>query len=139
MEFSHIFNSKSTSIIAFFALFLAFFTSNAQNDVDSTAHVHEAVSEEKLHLEEEEKELDINGFILHHIADAHEFHFFGEGENWKGIYFPIILWTDQGLVTFSSKEFQLDNEATVVVEKDGQRFTRYHGKIFYASESADHG
>src|SRR5690606_14462442 len=114
MEFSHIFNSKSTKIIAFFALFLAFFTSSAQSELDSSAHVHGEISEDIAHAEEE---LDINSFILHHIADAHEFHFFGEGENWKGMYLPIILWTDNGLVSFSSKEFQLDQEGTLIVEK----------------------
>src|SRR5690606_23468808 len=113
MEFSHIFNSKSTRIIAFFALFLAFFTSKAQNAVDSAAHVHEHVADDV----EAKSELDINSFILHHIADAHEFHFFGEGENWKGLYLPVILWTNEGLVTFSSKEFQLDQDGSVVVEK----------------------
>jgi len=135
MEFSHIFNSKSTRIIAFFALFLAFFTSKAQNAVDSAAHVHEHVADDV----EAKSELDINSFILHHIADAHEFHFFGEGENWKGLYLPVILWTNEGLVTFSSKEFQLDQEGSVVVEKGNQRFTRYHNKIYYASAEADHG
>lgn len=139
MEFSHIFNSKSTKIIAFFALFLAFFTSNAQNHVDSVVHNHEEISTEIEHVAEEEKKLDINGFILHHIADAHEFHFFGEGENWKGLYLPVILWTDHGLVTFSSKEFKLDQEGSVVVNKGGQKFTRYHNKIYYASNEMDHG
>ena len=135
MEFSHIFNSKSIRIIAFFALSLAFFTSKAQNAVDSAAHVHEHVAENV----EAESELDINGFILHHIADAHEFHFVGEGENWKGLFLPIILWTNDGLVTFSSKEFQLDHEGTVVVDKGSQKFTRYHNKIYYASDEPDHG
>src|SRR5690606_37626454 len=136
MEFSHIFNSKSTKIIAFFALFLAFFTSNAQNHVDSVVQAHEGISSEVEHVKEK---LDINSFILHHIADANEFHFFGEGENWKGIYLPIILWTDKGLVTFSAKEFKLDHEGSVVVNKGGQKFTRYHNKIYYASNEMDHG
>jgi len=135
MEFSHIFNLKGAKIIAFFALFFTFYTSNAQNDIAPTNSI-EAESLEEL---EEENGLDINNFILHHIADAHEFHFFGEGAGWKGIYFPIILFTDHGLVTFSSKEFQLDNDATVVVEKNSQRFVRYHNKIYYASEEAEHG
>lgn len=133
MEFSHIFSSKSTRIIAFFALFIAFFNVNAQESADSTVlsdvHAEHTVEAEKF---------DINNFILHHIADAHEFHFFGKGEGWTGLYLPVILWTDNGLVTFSSREFQLDNDGKVVVEKDGQRFTRYHNKIFYASEEAHH-
>jgi F-type H+-transporting ATPase subunit a len=135
MEFSHIFNSRVAQIIAFFALLFTFSTSSAQNDVAQVSSV-EVESHEEL---EKENELDINSFILHHIADAHEFHFFGEGEGWKGVYFPVILFTDQGLVTFSAKEFQLDNEGAVVVEKEGQRFVRYHNKIYYASDEADHG
>src|SRR5690554_1327107 len=135
MEFSHIFNSRVTKIIAFFALLFTFSTSSAQNDVASTSTVA-AESFEEL---EKENGLDINTFILHHIADAHEFHFFGEGADWKGIYFPIILFTDHGLVTFSAKEFQLDHDGAVVVEKNGQHFVRYHNQIYYASAEAEHG
>jgi len=135
MEFSHIFNSRGARIIAFIALLFSFSTSSAENDVAQVSSV-EVESHEEL---EKENKLDINSFILHHIADAHEFHFFGKGEGWKGIYFPIILFTEQGLVTFSAKEFQLDNEGAVVVEKGGQRFVRYHNKIYYASDEADHG
>ncbi|HUH17759.1 F0F1 ATP synthase subunit A [Albibacterium sp.] len=135
MEFSHIFNSRGAKIVAFFALLFTFSTSIAQNDIASTSSA-EAESFEEL---EKETDLDINTFILHHIADAHEFHFFGEGADWKGIYLPIILFTDHGLVAFSSKEFQLDNDGAVVVEKKGQQFVRYHNKIYYASAEAEHG
>lgn len=135
MEFSHIFNLRVAKIIAFFALLFTFSTSNAQNDVVSAS----SVESESLEELEKENGLDINTFILHHIADAHEFHFFGEGADWKGIYFPIILFTDHGLVTFSAKEFQLDNDGLVVVEKNGQNFVRYHNKIYYASTEAEHG
>ncbi|WP_118193254.1 F0F1 ATP synthase subunit A [Albibacterium indicum] len=132
MEFSPIFNLRSTRFIAFFALFFAFFTANAQADAQSQETTHEEITEDG-------EEVDINGFILHHIADAHEFHFFGEGENWKGLHLPIILWTDKGLTVFSSKRFQLDNEGKVIVESNGQRFTRYHNKIYYASDVESHG
>jgi len=138
MEFSHIFNSKSIKITAFFALFFAFFTSNAQNDTDSVVHDHAGLSEKEEQIESEEK-LDVNNFILHHIADAHEFHFYGEGKDWKGIYLPVILWTNNGLVIFSSKQFQLDHNGVVVVENKGQKFTRYHNKIYYASNEMNHG
>lgn len=132
MEFSPIFKLKSTKIIAFLALFFAFSTVNAQNDVQPHEEMPEQISEDG-------EEVDINSFILHHIADAHEFHFFGEGEGWKGLHLPIILWTDNGLTIFSSKKFQLDNEGKVVAESNGQYFTRYHNKIYYASEEMVHG
>src|SRR5690606_36493893 len=135
MEFSHIFNSRGAEIVAFFALLFTFSTSIAQNDIASTSSA-EAESFEEL---AKETDLDINTFILHHIADAHEFHFLGEGADWKGIYLPIILFTDQGLVAFSSKEFQLDNDGAVVVEKKGQPFVRYHNKSYYASAEGEHG
>lgn len=118
--------SSSTKIITtlIFALFLGFSTVKAQ---------------EAPAAEEPQKEFDITSFIFHHIADAHEFTIFGADESWFGLHLPIILWTEDGLVTFSSKAFELDSEAQVVVEKKGQRFTRYHGKIYYAHDQAVNG
>ena len=43
-------------------------------------------------------------FIMHHIADAHNWHLWGEGENSVGISLPVILW-DNGLKVFSSANF----------------------------------
>lgn len=135
MESRHFFNLKKINIALVFAFLMTFsgFAAFAQNPID-------ADTEHTVTLESEEHgEFKINDFIFHHIADAHEFTFWGHGEKWKGLYLPIILWTDNGLVTFSAREFELDNDASVVLEKKGQRITRYHGKIYYASESADHG
>lgn len=118
--------SNSIKIIStlIFALFLGFSTVQAADSPVS---------------DETEKEFNITNFIFHHIADAHEFTMFGAGERWVGLHLPIILWTDNGLVTFNSKAFELDAEATVVVEKESQRFVRYHGKIYYANEQAVDG
>src|SRR5690606_12400542 len=77
--------------------------------------------------------------IFHHIGDANEFTFWGHGDNWTGLYLPMILWTDNGLSIFSSRKFELDNEASVVVENNGNRFVRYHNKVYYASEHASSG
>jgi F-type H+-transporting ATPase subunit a len=53
---------------------------------------------------------------------------------------PIILWTNNGLVTFMSSEFHHDETGSVVVEKKGQKFTIFHGKIYYANKIANnHG
>jgi F-type H+-transporting ATPase subunit a len=128
MEIRHFFNSRLLSFFAFFAVLSTFSVVQAAPAAPVAAE-----------SEKPEKGFDINTFIFHHIADANEFTFFGHGENWKGLYLPIILWTDQGLVTFSSKKFQLDSEAKVVAEKDGQRFVRYHGKIYYANAEATDG
>ena len=70
---------------------------------------------------------------MHHIKDSHEFHIL----DWKGegvsIPLPIILWTDNGLVSFLSSEFHHDDEANEVVVKNGQSFVKYHEEIYYAS------
>ncbi|HLS11257.1 MAG TPA: F0F1 ATP synthase subunit A [Flavobacteriaceae bacterium] len=67
-----------------------------------------------------------------HVWDSHEFHI----TDWKGkpitMPLPIILWTDNGLTVFSSSKFKHDNEATVVVEANGQEFVKYDEHIFYA-------
>lgn len=73
--------------------------------------------------------------IMHHIKDAHDFHIM----DWKGqavsIPLPVILWTDNGLVTFMSSEFHHDDSGSEVVEKSGQRFVKYHEEIYYASQA----
>ncbi len=53
---------------------------------------------------EVKKEFNVTEMIMHHISDAHEWHLWGEHENAKTIYLPIIL-IDGGLKTFSSSNF----------------------------------
>ena len=77
--------------------------------------------------------------IMHHIADSHEWHLMGEGENSVTIPLPVILITDVGLISFLSSEFHHDNLAKVVVEKQGLNFVRYHNKIYYAIDHAHDG
>ena len=90
--------------------------------------------------ESSEKEFDVTKMIMHHIKDAHEFHV----TDWDGhpitIPLPVILWTENGLVSFMSSEFHHDDLGNVVVEKGGQRFVKFHEKIYYANDVADsHG
>lgn len=95
---------------------------------------------EAAHQSTAEKEFNPTEMIMHHIADAHEFHVYGDDHNGLTIPLPIILYTNQGLVTFSSGEFHHDDEGKVVVEKNGQRFVKAHEKIYYASETPnEHG
>ncbi|WOD45071.1 F0F1 ATP synthase subunit A [Hwangdonia lutea] len=79
---------------------------------------------------ENDKEFNAKEMIMHHVKDAHEFHVV----DWNGkpisIALPIILWTDQGLVTFMSSEFHHDDSGTHIVEKDGLKFVKYHEKIY---------
>ncbi len=88
----------------------------------------------------ENTEFDVTEMILHHVGDSHNFHIL----DWKGhpvsMPLPIILWTENGLVTFMSSEFHHDENATIVVEKEDQKFTLFHGKIYYANDEANsHG
>ena len=81
-----------------------------------------------------EEEFNVTDMIMHHVKDAHEFHVM----DWKGhaisIPLPIILWTENGLVTFMSSEFQHDDLGNVVVEKNGQNFVKFHEEIYYAND-----
>ncbi|MES2417191.1 MAG: F0F1 ATP synthase subunit A [Bacteroidota bacterium] len=119
---------------------MTFFSLNVSaktlQDTVVNAENHEKIAVEGV----KEKKFDIAAFILHHIADAHGFHFWGEGENSVTLSLPIILWTDNGLVTFMSGAFHHDSEGKHVVEKSGQRFVNYHEKIYIASATPnEHG
>lgn len=87
----------------------------------------------------EEKEFNVTSMIMHHIKDAHDFHI----TDWNGhpvsFPLPVILLTENGLVSFMSSEFHHDDSGSVVVEKDGQRFVKFHEKIYYASDEEHEG
>lgn len=68
---------------------------------------------------------DPKEMIMHHVKDAYGMHILTlnegkENETHITIPLPIILWTDNGLVTFMSSEFHHDYDGNVVVEKDGK-------------------
>jgi len=80
-----------------------------------------------------EKEFNASELIFHHIGDSHSFHVAGD----FSIALPIILWTDNGLITFSSGEFHHDVDGKVVVEKDGLKFVNLHDKIYQLNAGAE--
>jgi F-type H+-transporting ATPase subunit a len=84
----------------------------------------------------EDEKFDPKEMILHHVKDAYGMHLF----DWKGhgvsIPLPLILWTDSGLTTFSSSEFNHDYNGEVIVEKNGQRFANVHEKVYVLDEGA---
>ena len=43
--------------------------------------------------------------IMHHIADAHDWHLWGEGDNSFSIPLPVILYTSEGVDAFMSSDF----------------------------------
>ena len=81
-----------------------------------------------------EEKFDAAGHAIHHALDAHEIHFWGEGENSATIPLPIILYTDKGLVTFMSSEFHHNDDGSVIVEKNGMSFVKVHEKIYQLNE-----
>ena len=81
---------------------------------------------------EEGKEFNATELINSHIGDSHDFHI----ADWNGkpisLPLPIILWSNNGLVTFSSSEFHHDNTGHHVVEKNGEKFVKFKEVIYYA-------
>jgi F-type H+-transporting ATPase subunit a len=65
--------------------------------------------------------------IMHHIGDAHDWHFWGEGEKSVSIPLPIILWDDNGLNVFMSSKFHHGED---VAESNGNYYILYHEKIY---------
>lgn len=143
MDFSRIFKLNTIGIFAFFAVFfsLTSLSAMANEETDTTKAVTTPAKQEGAHeAEAKDKPFDTGAFILHHIADAHDFHFWGEGEHSVGLPLPVILYTDNGLVTFMSSAFHHDDEGKHVVEANGQRFVKLHEKIYYATaQPNEHG
>lgn len=134
MDLSHIFNSKKILSIVFCAVlfsFLSFSAFSEEHSSSETSHKTSAIE----HDAKPEKEEDISKVILHHIADSHEWHFFGH----FALPLPVILWTDKGLVSFLSNKFGHNDHGTELLEVGGAKLVYYHGKYYYpeAVKSAD--
>ncbi|WP_040506582.1 F0F1 ATP synthase subunit A [Gillisia limnaea] len=87
-------------------------------------------------IKEKAEKFNATDMIMHHIGDSHGWHFFGSGENSFTIPLPVILFTDNGMVSFMSSEFHHDTEGEYIVEKDGMQFVNYHEKIYRLDEGA---
>src|SRR5690606_11116093 len=142
MEISHFLTSAKIRTIMILGVLLASFSTSASSLTTTSApEQHAETADEHVH---EKKGFDITAFILHHIGDSHEFTFFdGDPESktkWVGIYLPVILYTENGLVAFGSSEFARNDDGTKIVEKKWQAFVKYHGKIYYAADQPNnHG
>lgn len=91
-------------------------------------------------VEQKEEAFNPNEMILHHIADSHGWHIVDWNDHSISIPLPVILWTSEGLVVFSSSLFHHDSEGMHVAEAGGQRFVNIHEKIYYASDAPnEHG
>ena len=65
--------------------------------------------------------------IMHHIADAHEWHFWGEGEDAVSIPLPVILYTEGNLDLFMSSAF--NHGHSTVTKGDREYAIDHHGHI----------
>ena len=90
--------------------------------------------------EDSESKFNASEMIMHHVSDAHEIHFIGEGENSIALYLPIILKTKEGWKIFSSSHFY-HNPVTTVSHGEELNFYKYedyilfHEQIYYADEN----
>lgn len=100
-------------LLAFLSIFLVGFSMLRASEV-----AHSTAAEEKYNPVP---------FIMHHIADAHYWHLWGEGEGSVGFSLPVIL-VDDGLKVFSSSKFGHDGE--LVADVDGSFYKLHHGKIY---------
>ncbi|MCF6279488.1 MAG: F0F1 ATP synthase subunit A [Flavobacteriaceae bacterium] len=78
---------------------------------------------------------EIEAYIMHHLKDSHDFNFFSytnsKGKRIHlGFPLPVIVWSNGGFTTFMSSAFKHDDNGTVIVEKNNQKFTKYHTKIY---------
>lgn len=102
----------------------------------ATATNFVSASESEAHgvVEETEKEFNAAEHAIHHALDAHEIHISDD----MVIPLPIILYTDNGLVTFMSSEFHHNDDGHVLVERKGMNFAKVHGKIYQLDAGAHH-
>ena len=126
MDLSHIFNSKKIFSISFCAVLFSLlsFSTFSQEHVTTNAADSSAVDIEHAVPKDEE---DISNLILHHIAASHEWHFFGD----VSVPLPVILWTNNGLVTFMSNKYGHNDHGTELIDANGTSLINYHGKYYY--------
>jgi F-type H+-transporting ATPase subunit a len=137
MDNKRLFTSKFFNATTAFALFLLFITANVKANVAQDTLVKTETDTAKT-AEHGEKEPDISETILHHIADSHEWHFWGEGEHKVAMPLPVILFTKGGLVTFMSNKHDADEEGKEIFTEKGQQMINYEGKFYYpGTKNAD--
>lgn len=91
-----------------------------------------AASEESKSDSDTDKPFDTKELIFHHITDSHSFHVAGD----FAVPLPVILWTENGLVSFMSSEFHHDVDGKVIVTRNGLNFVNLHEKIYQLNEGA---
>ncbi len=127
MQYTQIFSLRKFIRSGFFAVF--FLLAPAL----SFAQEHEA-AESAAKVEEEFNPTEA---ILEHIADSHDWHLWGH----TTIHLPVILYTDKGVETFSSGEFEHGTKAytgkyyTYRLIEDKVKVVNGEGKIDEAAQN----
>ena len=110
-------------IALFFGLLVATATTTAWAE-DSHGHGHE------------QEAFNPSNFIIHHIADAHEIHLWGDVH----IPLPIIVYTaEHGLDVFMSSAFEGHGDVRFAERPSGVTYELSHGHIAVAGGHEDHG
>jgi len=110
-------------IALFFGLLVATVTTTAWAD-DSHDHGHE------------QEAFNPSNFIIHHIADAHDIHLWGDVH----IPLPIIVYTEaHGLDVFMSSAFEGHGDVRVAERPSGVTYELSHGHIAVAGDHEGHG
>ena len=83
----------------------------------------------------EQEAFNPSNFIIHHIADAHEIHLWGDVH----IPLPIIVYTaEHGLDVFLSSAFEGHGDVRVAERPSGVTYELSHGHIAVAGDHASH-
>ncbi len=91
--------------------------------------------DEEKHEAEQAEEFNPTDVIMHHIADAHDWHIMDKVDKETGeshavsIPLPVILWHSGSLDIFMSSKF---NHGHSNVKKGDREYVLYHGKIYLA-------
>lgn len=96
--------------------------------VETTSTEHTAEGTEPV---EHEDEWQSGPWIIHHLGDAHEWHYYGEGHDAIAFPLPIILYSKEGgLDVFMSSAFHHDDHGTVLAKG---KYLKMHEKIYLAN------
>ena len=84
-------------------------------------------------------EFNASEFIIHHIADAHEIHLWGEGASAVHIPLPVILYSkEHGFDVFMSNAFEGHGEVRLAKRPSEVTYALSHGHISVQDQYAGH-
>lgn len=136
----NIFLQKTKLIALFFVVFaltLPHLSASEPNE-DSPAGANSAAAAHP--TQPDTGKVNIAEVAFEHILDAHSWHFWGEGHHAVSLPLPVILKSNNGIVTFMSSQFDHDVKGMHLVEINGERFVNFEEHIYYAAQTQnEHG